>query len=697
LVLTPSDKEGLAEVLLDAVVDAILVIDSSMSLRYMNAATRAVLALGEPDSAELAPLDAVHPDDLSAVIDTLGPLFDGTVSTASLVFRVRHPEGRDGYKPVEANATSHMNTPGIEGVLVTFRDFEQIVEHMTLVNGLTNTLNASHDFLVIHSSDGTLLYANDRAMQRFGWTSPLPSEPWPYPGGVARTLLGEAIPAMRRDGVWHGEVALPLDGESAVVSISAVGRPAPTLPGEPPNLIICAGRVAQRREAATLVGLVDPITMLPNRRGVEEAVRQWRAQFGESFTAMHVMFEGVRGYADSPGYISAENLLWLIGARIRRETDITDLVAHIDTDTFLLVLGSNGDIDLGEHATRTASRLLEVMRQPFVLPDRDLYLRPIIGIAPHVPGEDPIEVIQRARIAAEAARLRKGHQPVEVYRPELSSRVDRRSASERAIRGAVEAGDVYPVYQPIVDLIDGQVIGVEALARARFEDRVIPPGEFVPVADDLDLLAEIDTMVMQQACAQLIAWNAPYLHLSVNVSAAQLLRPTFATVVADVLRQSHLQPYRLMLELTETNLYLDMEAAIKALARTRTLGVRIALDDFGTGYSSLGHLSAFSVDTIKIDRSFMQERSDRRIVDAVVQMARSLDLDTVAEGVEEPDQLDYLRSIGCPFGQGYLFAEPRSGEQIGELIGRGAPVLDNWPAPVSPLGPPHATPRGSSN
>ncbi|MGH7750801.1 MAG: putative bifunctional diguanylate cyclase/phosphodiesterase, partial [Candidatus Dormibacteria bacterium] len=246
------------------------------------------------------------------------------------------------------------------------------------------------------------------------------------------------------------------------------------------------------------------------------------------------------------------------------------------------------------------------------------------------------------------------------------------------LQRAVDRGSLFVHYQPIVDLVREEVIGVEALVRWNHPTRgMISPDEFIPLAEESGLILQLGREVLEQACRQAAVWQQilPDFAMSVNVSARQLQEPAFAAEVAQLLLRSGLNPARLILEITERAIVSDEAIAGEALARLRALGVRVAIDDFGTGYSSLSCLRDLPVDILKIAKPFVdalgEGEQDRAFVTAIVRLAQTLDLDMIAEGIERPDQLALLQGLRCGLGQGYLLGRPMSCGGITELLETG--------------------------
>jgi EAL domain-containing protein (putative c-di-GMP-specific phosphodiesterase class I) len=318
-------------------------------------------------------------------------------------------------------------------------------------------------------------------------------------------------------------------------------------------------------------------------------------------------------------------------------------------------------------ATGKAQLLIQTFGATGALAIAEVPIACSIGVATRGNGEELDQLLRGADAAMYAAKV-AGKGQWRVFGPELESGVAETLTLRRELQRAADRREFVVHYQPVVDLQTGAIEGVESLIRWDHPERgVLPPSEFLHEAEESGLILYIDRWVLEEACRQVQAWQkeipaAANLCAWVNLSARQLQHPGLAEDVAEALRSSGLAPQDLILEVTETGLVGDVEAAASELERLKELGVMLALDDFGTGYSSLTHLLTFPIDIIKIDRSFVsaigrdQERSEVAL--AVVRLAKGLGLRTVAEGIERDAQLAPLRSVGCEFGQGYFFAKP---------------------------------------
>ena len=417
----------------------------------------------------------------------------------------------------------------------------------------------------------------------------------------------------------------------------------------------------------------DALTGLANRAELVStltAAHQRRRRSGDTTTQVAVVFIDLDGFKranDRYGHAVGDELLRVVARRMQLEVRRDALVARLGGDEFVVVTPAVGD---WHEPVSLARRLVRAIAEPVEVEGHWLRVGASAGVALSGTGrsadQDPLDLLRRADLAVYAAKQRAGD-PVAVYDDEMDQMVVDQEDIEEGLAEALHAGDQLSlVYQPVLDAITGEAVGVEALVRwARPGVGAVSPAVFVPIAERSGLVVDLDLWVLETALAQLAEWSGhasmQQLGLAVNVSGRSLLDPGFVEQFSEVLASAQVDPSLLTIEVTETAIVTDLELAASQLEQLRTFGVRVAIDDFGTGYTSVAHLRALPVDEIKIDSSFVQalpERESYILIQMINELAHRLDVPTVAEGVETADQVDALREIGCDLLQGFLFARP---------------------------------------
>ncbi|GAA0454597.1 hypothetical protein Ade02nite_03080 [Paractinoplanes deccanensis] len=429
----------------------------------------------------------------------------------------------------------------------------------------------------------------------------------------------------------------------------------------------------------------DALTQLANRalfrERVSEALRE-RADGGE-VTVLFLDLDGFKEVNDSLGHLAGDQLLVQVADRLRASVRSADVVARFGGDEFaVLITTAPGGVP-GE-AEQVAQRIIEALDTPFGSESRDIHVQASIGLAAAgmlADGEaDGAEQLMRNADLAMYKAKSAGGSVYAMYDPEMLSVLVARLELEADLRLALERQQLRLHYQPTVDLATGEVIGFEALARWAHPSRgLIPPAEFIPIAEATGLIVPLGRWVLREACRQAVTWardGGRPVKMAVNVSVRQFDRADLVDVVAGILAETGMPADRLCLEMTESVLMTDTDDNLEQLVRLKALGVTLAIDDFGTGYSSLAYLRRFPVDTLKIDRSFVERlgalTDDTALADTIVQLGKSLGMDTVAEGIEEFGQLAALREMGCHFAQGYYFSRPVPADEAGRLLTEGA-------------------------
>jgi diguanylate cyclase (GGDEF)-like protein/PAS domain S-box-containing protein len=430
--------------------------------------------------------------------------------------------------------------------------------------------------------------------------------------------------------------------------------------------------------------LHDGLTGLPNRVLFQDRLRHSldRAQRPRSADAacQAVLFLDLDNFKlinDTMGHPTGDELLVAVAERISASLRPGDTAARLGGDEFTILLEN-----VQEAETRVvADRLLDRLREPFVLNGHEAILSASIGIVISKSGSDLPEDLMRSADTALYEAKRNGKDRHETFHPAMTAHVWHRLELEADVRRGLVAQEFVLHYQPIIDLKSGQVRELEALVRWQHAERgLLPPGDFIPLCEETGLIVDLGRIVLRSACAQLAAWDASIpgagdLVIAVNVSPRQLREPTFVADVRAALAESGLAPGRLKLEITETMTLDQGGPGREALSALHDLGVHLAIDDFGTGYSSLGYFRKLAVDSLKIDRLFINglglEAGDTAIVAAAVAFASALGLEVTAEGVETEQQAEILRGLNCALGQGFHFCRPQGAEAIAKVLRRG--------------------------
>ncbi len=384
--------------------------------------------------------------------------------------------------------------------------------------------------------------------------------------------------------------------------------------------------------------------------------------------------EGFKRINDSLGLGAGDSALVMIAERLRGCVRGQDTVARLAGNEFGVLLER---LSTPADATLAMERIMSVLRQPLSLPGAQVELQPHVGVAVAQAGDgNADEMLRNGAVAMHQARIYEGGYAI--FDPEMHADAIRRIEMESLLRTAIEERQFVLHYQPLIDLQSGHLTGVEALVRWQHPTRgLVPPMEFIPLAEETGLIVPLGQWAILEACNQVRLWQKEIpadepIALNVNLSARQLRHPNIVRDIADALDDSGLLPGRLILEITESVLMIDTAATLSRLFQLKSLGVRLAVDDFGTGYSSFAYLRRFPVDILKIDKSFVDgvatEPTASALVDAMIRIGKTLRLETVAEGVEKPDQAERLRSLQCDLAQGYLYSKPMPSEMLTKML-----------------------------
>ena len=422
--------------------------------------------------------------------------------------------------------------------------------------------------------------------------------------------------------------------------------------------------------------LHDPLTDLPNRTLFLDRLGLALARLRRNHNSIAVLFIDLDNFKvvnDSLGHGAGDRLLVELGGRLQDAIRPSDTIARFGGDEFVVLCE---DITEARDAVMVGQRIVEAASIPFVLEGRDMYVSASVGVALALDGEATPETLLRDSDAAMYRAKERGSGRVEVFDEALRTRIMERLDLENGLRRALQQEELRVYYQPEVSLSQGRTIAVEALVRWEHPERgLLEPKEFVPLAEETGIIVDIGAWVLREACRQIAVWRRDRadLEVAVNVSARQLIQPDIVEVVRSALEDSGLPADALCLEITESAVMRDPEAALATLTLVKELGVKVALDDFGVGFSSLAQLKEMlPLHALKVDRSFISGIADDErnsaIVAAVVMMATTLGLTAIAEGVETEAQAMQARALGCDVSQGYFFTAPEPADVMGARL-----------------------------
>ena len=669
--------------------------------------------------------DLIHPDDLPRAAGVFAELVDNPGETYAEVLRTRNAAGH--WELIEYTAVNRLDDPSVESIVITTRnvteftqaeamlaDEAKVLELIARGAPLEQTLETIAVMVDYHTGGDSGVFLLDAEGTRMT-SSAAPSMPDELVAAarqtvirpddepiIGRTAPGEcgdfAVYAGRADADflmavgYHAGWSVPVvdTRDERVVGTIAVLYVAPRLPAmrerEVVDVASHLAAIAIERDSAQRdlehQARHDHLTGLPNRRAIVDRLDAAIARnhgTAQSTAVLLLDLDRFKVVNDSLGHAAGDDLLLAFGARLQDVTGSDAFVGHFGGDEFVIIVET---VDGVAAALSIAQRIAVALREPFTIhplahTEYELHLAASIGMALARADDGALEVLQHADAAMYRAKDR-GRDRLEVFDETMQARATELLRVDRELRQAVERAELSLHYQPKVALGSGRIIGVEALLRWRHPERgLVLPSEFIGVAEETGLIVRIGQWVLEEAVRQACVWadgtNGDSLVLAVNLSARQLTAPGLVGLVADVLGRNGWPAHQLTLELTESILIDDGDASIRVLEDLKRLGVNLAIDDFGTGYSSLSYLHRFPVDIVKVDRAFVTplhaDGEGSPVATAVIHMARALGLIASAEGVEETEQLAGLRSLGCDWAQGFLFAQPLPPDEITALLG----------------------------
>ncbi len=657
-------------------------VDRHGNCLWVNDRWQEITGVNAEEAAGQGWMPMVHPDDLEWLLSDMG--HEAFTAENDLTYRVVRPDGHIRWVSVH---TSPLRS-GEDGPKLSVGVMEDITDRIGAerdTQRLIDIFEATQDLIGMADSDARFFYLNRAARRFFGLPAAGPIAdfdpstilaPWSL-----EVMANEMGIRLRREGIWNGELGLvATDGREVPVSSQVLVHHDAEGNVEFYSMVLrdISERKAFEHQLAHQA-THDPLTGLPNRVMLLDqltgALHRGR-RHGRLVAVLFLDLDHFKVVNDSLGHSLGDRLLVATADRLRTALRPGDTIARFGGDEFVLLCEDLTDAD---DVVAIARRVEAALADPFTVDESEIYVGVSIGIAlADYPGAEPETLIRDADAAMYRAK-EKGRARYEVFDSAMRDSAVDRLVTENALRRSIDRRELRVHYQPIVDLTTGAVTGVEALLRWEHPERgLLQPGDFITIAEETGLIVPIGGWVLAQACRQIQRWQVETdstsgLVVTVNLSGRQLSHPRLLSEVEGVLDETGIDPTRVHLEITESVLMDDVDMSAQTLSRLKDLGVRLLVDDFGTGYSSLSYLRQFPVDGMKVDRSFVAglgvDQGDSAIVAAIVNLAHTLGLSAIGEGVETLEQLTALRTLGCDFAQGFHISRPVPPEALVEFLG----------------------------
>ncbi|WP_281272337.1 sensor domain-containing protein [Neobacillus piezotolerans] len=426
-------------------------------------------------------------------------------------------------------------------------------------------------------------------------------------------------------------------------------------------------------EAIKHMAFHDALTGLPNRWYIESFIKEYFQRAAQRKLGILLLdLDHFKVINDSMGHHAGDKLLKEVAARLHAVCSQGNIVARFGGDEFVVLMP---DVEADEETFVASEKIIQIMKQPFQINGSKIMMTTSIGISISPRGGCEMNMLLRNADLAMYKSKENGRNGYRLYEPSMDAKAVERMTKEIKLRQALETRSFVLHYQPKLNLQSNEIYGFEALVRWNREGKILYPGEFITIAEETGLIVPLGEWVLREACRQCREWhNLGYEHLSisVNLSPHQFRKQNLEKLIAGILEETGLPPYALELELTEGTVMHNPERAAEVLSNLKSLGVTIAIDDFGTGFSSLSYLKHFPIDVLKIDRSFImnleRDNTDASIASAIINLAHSLRLKVVAEGVETREQMKFLGTSTCNYTQGYFISKPLEADKAFSFI-----------------------------
>jgi len=691
------DSEGRFEALVHEASDIIVVSDTLGRLTYVSPAFDRILGSSAAEFRFRSAAEMMHPDDLTDMRGRSGEIRGSARQGMATEIRLRHADG--SWRWFEAKVSNHLENPKVRGIVGNLHDITERKRAEEALRDAHERFRSAFENapigMVMTDLDGRITRANAAFGRILGRDvlevcgENIESFTHPDDRELSKTEMNRLI-ASDSDGYRLEKRYFHADGHDVWVSINVS-----CVRDEQERPLYFIGQIEDVTEGRALrdrlafAAIHDSLTTLPNRELFMDRLEVALRRLTRSSHQVAVIFLDVDRFKlvnDSLGHDVGDRVLRAVADRLNGVMRSTDTLARFGGDEFTVLCD---EVDSEEDALEVARRLVRAMEQPLAIDSGEVFASLSVGIALSGNGTETGAVLLRNADVAMYRAKGRGPSRIEVYKEEDEHNVLSRLRTSNELHRALERHELVLYYQPVVDLHTRTLVGMEALVRWQHPTRgLLAPHEFITLAEDSGLIVPLGAWVLHEACRQVSVWSArraeakldeARLNMSVNVSALQLADPGFVNQVTRALDSSGIDPDRLWLEITESTLMRDADDAVLTLQALRQVGVHFEIDDFGTGYSSLSYLKRFPVETLKIDRSFVEDLDQRAenvaIVRAVIGLGESLGLSIVAEGVEEPAQAAKLQALGCFLAQGYLYGVPLPATALGAYP---ADDLSSW-------------------
>ena len=670
--------------ILQTLQEAVVTVDLSGQITFSNKAAREILEIEKDiegkyfQSREWRQIDEKgqpYPQEKLPLAIVLGE----QKSVSNVEHGIIAPDGQTKWLSVNA-APLFDNSSHILGGVASFRDISDRKMYENTLSKLSLAVEQSPNSIVITDIEGKIEYVNASFTKISGYRSDevLGKNPRMFSAGnTAISTYDDMWDTLARGKVWEGELLNRRKDGSTYFELEKIS-PVCQTDGRITHYLAVKEDLTEKKAAIERIDRLanfDQLTGLPNQTQLNDLFKyavSLAQRSGESLAVMFLDLDRFKNINDTLGHSVGDNLLMETGKRIREALREQDIVSRKGGDEFIVVLPG---ID-GDGAALVATKLLEVISSPYQFEQQELISTASIGIAIYPDDGDSLESLSKNADAAMYQVKQDMRNGFRFFTPEMHAHSIRALQLSNALRHALARNELYLHYQPQLSIDDGHVIGAEALLRWKHPELgQISPAEFIPIAEDMGMIIQIGEWVLRTATMQMKAWldsGLPPMVMAVNLSAVQFRQADIAERITLIVDEAKLPHEYLEVELTEAVTMDDPQSAINVMNRLHEQGIRMSIDDFGTGYSSLSYLKKFKVYKLKIDQSFVRDLNedpeDKAIVSTIINLASSLGLRTIAEGVETASQLAFLRLHGCNEVQGYFFSKPLPADQLETFV-----------------------------